>query len=377
MKKITTIIFVITFIINASTNAQVAINTDGSAPDANAILDIKSSTKGLLLPRSSSSTISLLSAKNGMIMYDTTYDRFRLRVQSAWRDVVDSRSWTRNLNTTDQVVYSFDSVGIGTSAPGTKLHIQGVNELLRLGSSNPQITFYQGATATGTIYLDANDLKLATYAANNTGKVITRVNGGDRFTVAPDGNVGIVTTDPQSRLHISSGQDVGLPNTSNGFLMLGNNTSSNLVIDNNEIMARNNGVASDLFIQNDAGNVIFCANELGGVGIGVNAGTSIPAGYLFAVDGKMIAEELKVQLSGSWPDYVFKNDYQLKNYDALRSFIKINNHLPNIPAASEVEKNGIEVGDMQKRMIEKIEELTLYVLDLENRIKAMEKEKKN
>lgn len=377
MKKITTIIFVLTFIINGTTNAQVAINTDGSAPDANAILDIKSSTKGLLLPRSSSSTISLLSAKNGMIMYDTTYDRFRLRVQNAWRDVVDSRSWTRNITATDQVVSTFDSVGIGTNTPGTKLHIQGVNELLRLGTSNPQITFYQGGTATGTIYLDANDLKLATYAANNTGKVITRVNGGDRFTVAPDGNVGIVTTDPQSRLHISSGQDVGLPNTNNGFVMLGNNTASNLVIDNNEIMARNNGAASDLFIQNDAGNVILCASELGGVGIGINAGTSIPVGYLFAVDGKMIAEELKVQLSGSWPDYVFKNDYQLKNYDALRSFIKTNNHLPNIPAASEVEKNGIEVGDMQKRMMEKIEELTLYVLDLENRIKAMEKGKKN
>jgi hypothetical protein len=375
MKKITTILFLFVFTTLGSINAQVAINTDGSAPDPNAMLDIKSSTKGLLLPRSSSGSISGIAAKNGMMMYDTTYDRFRLRLQNVWRDVVDSRSWTRNLNATDQVVYTFDSVGIGTAAPATKLHIQGVNELLRLGNSNPQITFYQGGTETGTIYLDANDLKLATYASNNTGKVITRVNGGDRFTVAPDGNVGIVTTDPQSRLHISSGQDVGLPNTSNGFVMLGNNTASNLVIDNNEIMARNNGAASDLFIQNDAGNVIMCAGELGGVGIGVNAGTSIPVGYLFAVDGKMIAEELKVQLSGAWPDYVFKHDYKLKNYDALRSFIKTNNHLPNIPAASEVEKNGFEVGDMQKRMMEKIEELTLYILDLEKRIKTMEEKK--
>jgi hypothetical protein len=119
----------------------------------------------------------------------------------------------------------------------------------------------------------------------------------------------------------------------------------------------------------------MCAGELGGVGIGVNSGASIPVGYMFAVDGKMIAEELKVQLSGSWPDYVFSNDYKLKSYDELRSFIKTNNHLPNIPAAAEVEKNGIEVGDMQKRMMEKIEELTLYILELEKRIKTIEEKK--
>ncbi len=184
--------------------------------------------------------------------------------------------------------------------------------------------------------------------------------------------VGVGTTAPAARLHVPNGSDAGLANTSNGFLMLGNTNSTNLVADNNEIMARNNSGAADLFLQHSAGNLILCGNEQGAVGIGVLSGASIPAGYLLAVDGKVISEEIKVQLSGSWPDYVFKEDYPLQSFDDLRSFIKQNKHLPNIPAAAEVEKNGIEVGDMQKRMVEKIEELTLYILDLETRLKKLE-----
>lgn len=106
-----------------------------------------------------------------------------------------------------------------------------------------------------------------------------------------------------------------------------------------------------------------------------NAAVAPVTGYKVTIDGKMICEELKVQLSSAWPDYVFKNDYQLKSFDDLREFISNNNHLPNIPAAATLEKEGLELGDMQKRMMEKIEELTLYVLELENRLKKVEKDK--
>lgn len=187
--------------------------------------------------------------------------------------------------------------------------------------------------------------------------------------------IGISNSAPLTKLHVLSGQDAGLGNTTNGFAMFGPGTSTNVVIDNNEILARNNSLAGDLFLQNDAGGVIMCAAEQGAVGIGVVSSASIPAGYMLAVDGKIISEELKVQLSGNWPDYVFKNDYKLKSFDELRGFIAANHHLPNIPSAAEVEKNGIEVGDMQKRLMEKVEELTLYVLELEKRIKEMEKNK--
>jgi hypothetical protein len=354
--------------------SQVAISTDGSVPHPSAMLEVKSNTRGLLVPRSSSATIiQQASAQNGMVMYDTTYNKFRIRAGNVWQDIVDSRSWTRSLGAGDQVVYTFDSVGIGTSNPTARLHVSSniAGELLKLGSNDPQIGFYQLSTLTGFADVFGNDFRMGTVSSNNTGKAIIRVNGGDRLTVAPDGNVGIANNTPVSQLHILGGTDAGLTSNNNGYLMLGTAASGNLILDNNEILARNGVAGSDLFIQNDGGNVILCGAEQGGVGIGVTSGASIPAGYLLAVDGKVLTEEVRVELSGDWPDYVFANDYQLTPFDKLRNYIAVNKHLPNIPAAAEVEKNGFELGDMQKRMVEKIEELTLYVLQLESDMKEM------
>lgn len=243
-------------------------------------------------------------------------------------------------------------------------------------TSGADLRFFGGATATSVIafYRDLTSPTLGASLGYNPSSDYFYVLNGTGAYFTPTG-LGISTSAPVSKFHILSGQDAGLGNTTNGFAMFGAGTSTNVIVDNNEILARNNSLAADLFIQNDAGGVIMCAAEQGAVGIGVNSSASIPAGYLLAVDGKIISEELKVQLSGNWPDYVFKNDYKLKSFDELRGFIAQNNHLPNIPAAAEVEKNGIEVGDMQKRMMEKIEELTLYVLELENRLKAIEKNK--
>jgi len=91
---------------------------------------------------------------------------------------------------------------------------------------------------------------------------------------------------------------------------------------------------------------------------------TVPTGYLMGVDGKAIFEEVQVQLSGSWPDYVFKKNYKLMPLDDLRNFINENNHLPGIPAANEIENNGLTIGEMQRKMMEKIEELTLHVIQL-------------
>jgi hypothetical protein len=106
----------------------------------------------------------------------------------------------------------------------------------------------------------------------------------------------------------------------------------------------------------------------GTVYIGTSTGT--PAtGYQLSVRGKLICEEAKVQLNASWPDYVFADGYKLPSLQSLDEYILQHKHLPNIPAAAEVEKNGIELGDMQRRTIEKVEELTLLLInmDKENR----------
>lgn len=105
--------------------------------------------------------------------------------------------------------------------------------------------------------------------------------------------------------------------------------------------------------------------------LGSNA-ARVAAGYSLSVDGKIIAEEVKVQSSTSWPDYVFAKDYKLMPLEELEKSIQQNKHLPNIPAAAEVEKEGISLGEMNKKLMEKVEELTLYIIELNKKHKALE-----
>lgn len=100
--------------------------------------------------------------------------------------------------------------------------------------------------------------------------------------------------------------------------------------------------------------------------------TITPAtGYALSVNGKIVCEELKVQLSESWPDYVFGENYSLMPLRGVESFIKTNRHLPGIPSASQLEIDGLSVGEMQRKMMEKIEELTLYIIQQQKEIDAL------
>ena len=102
-------------------------------------------------------------------------------------------------------------------------------------------------------------------------------------------------------------------------------------------------------------------------------GTTNPGAYKLAVNGKIHAKEVKIDLTG-WADYVFQEDYDLPTLEEVEQHIKEKGHLPNIPSAQEVAENGIELGEMNKLLLEKIEELTLYVIELkkENSIKMAE-----
>jgi hypothetical protein len=272
------------------------------------------------------------------------------------------------------------NVGIGTPTPLQKLHVKGIARIDAAGVSSGDaiISMYSGSTNDQSyinFYNSFSAVAPSAYFGYSAPSDYSMWANGSTIAYLKSEGLGISNTTPLTKLHIIGGQDAGFGATSNGYIMNGAMTGANLVIDNNEILARNNGMKADMFIQADSGNLVLCANEQGAVGIGVTAGTSIPAGFLLAVDGKIISEEVKVQLSGNWPDYVFDKKYKLRSFDELRKYISANKHLPNIPAAAEVEKNGIELGDMQKRMMEKIEELTLYVLKLEEEIKEMKKQK--
>ncbi len=97
------------------------------------------------------------------------------------------------------------------------------------------------------------------------------------------------------------------------------------------------------------------------------------ATYELAVGGSIIAEEVLVRLQ-PWPDYVFEADYPLPPLKSVEQFIAREKHLPGVTPAREVEAGGLNLGQMQKMQMEKIEELYLYLIALEKRVQALEAE---
>jgi len=101
------------------------------------------------------------------------------------------------------------------------------------------------------------------------------------------------------------------------------------------------------------------------------------SGIALAVDGEILATDVMVKLHVDWPDYVFKKDYKLPSLDELETYIKQNHHLPNIPSADSLKsKEGISVSNMMTAQTKKLEELTLYLIQLNKEVKALEEENK-
>ena len=104
----------------------------------------------------------------------------------------------------------------------------------------------------------------------------------------------------------------------------------------------------------------------------IGIGTINPQSKL-AVNGKITCKEVEVTLTG-WPDYVFGKDYKLSPLTEVEKYIKENGHLPGISSANEIEKNGLSVGEMNKQLMQKVEELTLYVIQLQKEVDSLKKE---
>ena len=104
----------------------------------------------------------------------------------------------------------------------------------------------------------------------------------------------------------------------------------------------------------------------------VGIGTTTPAEKL-SVNGKIRAKEVKVE-TANWPDYVFEPSYLLPDLKTTEQFIKENKHLPEIPSAEEVKANGINLGEINAKLLKKVEELTLYLIEQNRRLDAQQKE---
>lgn len=106
----------------------------------------------------------------------------------------------------------------------------------------------------------------------------------------------------------------------------------------------------------------------------VGIGTPDPGPYKLAVEGIIASRKVKVTLVSPWADYVFEPDYKLRSLPELEQFIKANHHLPEVPKAADVEKNGIDLGDNQIILLKKVEELTLYMIELNKKVETLAKE---
>lgn len=105
----------------------------------------------------------------------------------------------------------------------------------------------------------------------------------------------------------------------------------------------------------------------GNVGIGITEPTE-----KLAVNGNILGRKVKVTATG-WPDYVFHPSYRLMPLDKLEQYINANRHLPEMVSAAEVERDGLDIGDNQAALLKKIEELTLYVIDLKKTLDVQQK----
>lgn len=197
-----------------------------------------------------------------------------------------------------------------------------------------------------------------------------------RLVIAPGGNIGMGTTNaPSASLHIYAATEPTIKLQSDGFtensgrvsMRQVNDTGGDLyydgVLDLMVLETFNAGVSD--------GRRMIIKQTTGDVGIGT---TILATGHKLSVNGKIACTEVRVQPVNQWPDYVFADDYALKPLALLKEEIDAHNHLPGIPSAEEINNNGIQVGDMQTRMMEKIEELTLYIIELNAKMEELKKE---
>jgi hypothetical protein len=255
-----------------------------------------------------------------------------------------------------------------------RVQVVGTDETLVLGGTNPYIQMKAGSKEVGYLRANVSNLEIATNSGN-TGNLVLRTNGGDRMLVTSNGRVAINTAATRAQFNVKGTNETVNIDGSNPSLQISNGgalTGYIRAMGGNFMIATNGG--------NTAGKLDFRTKDISRMWIDANGNVSIggsgkvASGYLLSVVGKVMAEEVRVELNGTWPDYVFASDYQLMKLAELKKYIKANKHLPEIPAAEEM-KAGIEMGKMNKLLMQKVEELTLYVIQLSEAIEELKNNK--
>ncbi len=271
--------------------------------------------------------------------------------------------------------------GINTTAPTAQLDVQGdaiVNETLDVngiarmnapdGSTSPAdgALIVAGGAGIGENLNVANNATIdVNLSVGNDGRI------GNNLEVLNNAAVGV-------NLSVGNNADIDNDLTVNNDA----DVAGDLTVDNNAAVGaelsvgENASIGIDLSVGNDAevANDLLVGNN-GEVAGTLQVGTTaVPAGYLLAVDGNVICEEVRVQLSGNWPDYVFAADYPLLPLDQLETFIAEQGHLPATPSAAEVEADGLHLSQMVTIQQQQIEELFLHLIEMNEKLERLEAE---
>jgi len=151
----------------------------------------------------------------------------------------------------------------------------------------------------------------------------------------------------------------------NSRIVIGN--SGNYLVNEGHKLVVSNG---DALIE---GNTNIDGNVM--IGTDSDFDSNLQETFRLSVDGNVRADKIRVYTA--WADYVFEDDYELMPLEDLEIFIKDNKHLPNVPSEAKVINEGIDVGDTNRVLLEKVEELTLYIIELNKKIKVLQEENSN
>lgn len=217
------------------------------------------------------------------------------------------------------------NVGIATTTPAAKLDVNGST---RLGGN---------ASVTGNLNVAG--------AASVNGALTANTNASIGGNLAVSGNAAVGNS-----LVVSNNANIGAALAVNTTATVG----TNLTVNNDATVANDARVNGRLIVGNPP---------------------STPGGHTVYVDGSIIATEVKVALQPSWPDYVFEADYPMPNLNEWEQFIQANKHLPGVPSAATVAQNGgIELGEMNRVLLQKVEELTLVLISQQKQLDLLKTE---
>ena len=395
-------------IAHAQTNTFPATGSAGigtTTPDASSLLEIKSTTKGMLAPRmTKAQRDAIVSPATGLLIFQTnSTPGFYFFNGNAWVAVSPKGTNTTLSNLVSPTAinqsllpglndsldlgsgtntwrngYFGGKVGIGATTPNAPLqfsNIIGNRKIVMWESFNNNHQFYGFGINGNTLryQVDGTASDHVFFAANSAS------NSVELMRIKGNGNVGIGSSTPSNKLDIgdySNNADtyLGIKTTGGNVHKAGiklrhfNDTYGFDLVSDETV----NGFYIKHHFADSAGvNVLFIdGNNNNNVAIGTN---TTSAGYKLTVGGKIICTELKVQLQ-PFPDYVFDKNYKLRSINEVDNYIQANKHLPNMPTANEVEKNGMSVGEIQGKLVEKVEELTLYIIQQQKQIEELQKQ---